>query len=142
MQILKKMLSRSVGSVDLASLVLRLVFCGLMIFNHAFLKLTLFGERPESFPDPVGIGPSTSFYLVIFAEIICASLVMVGLFTRLALVPLLIAMSVALFRVQWGNDLMDKELPLLYLSVWTALMFLGPGRWSLDSRLKLLEKYR
>ncbi len=132
---IKKILSPDVISVDLAALMLRLTFCGLMIFNHAFIKLTLFGESPESFPDPVGVGASTSFYLVIFAEIICASLVLIGLFTRLALVPLLATMAVALFKVQWANELTDKELPLLYLAVWVALMLLGPGRWSVDWRI-------
>jgi putative oxidoreductase len=132
---LKKLLSPVVFSVNLAALVLRITFCGLMIFNHAFIKLTLFGERPESFPDPLGLGSSTSYYLVIFAEIICASLVLIGLFTRLALAPLLITMMVALFKVQWANELTDKELPLLYLAVWVALMLLGPGRWSVDWRI-------
>ncbi len=132
---IKKMLSPAVFSVDIAALALRLTFCGLMIFNHAFIKLTIFGERPESFPDPVGVGGSTSFYLVIFAEIVCASLVLIGLFTRLALVPLLVTMLVALFKVQWANELTDKELPLLYLAVWVALLLLGPGRWSVDWRI-------
>lgn len=134
------MLSPAIASVDQAALLLRLVFCGLMIYNHAFVKLTLFGESPDSFPDPVGIGSSTSFYFVMFAEIICASLVLIGLFTRFALVPLLVTMSVALFRVQWSNPLTDKELPLLYLGVFVALMLLGPGRWSIDSRLGWQQK--
>jgi len=61
--------------------------------------------------------------------------VLIGLFTRLALVPLLATMAVALFKVQWANELTDKELPLLYLVVWVALMLLGPGRWSVDWRI-------
>ena len=131
----RKLLSTSVWSLDAAALTLRLVFCGLMIYNHAFVKLTLFGESPDSFPDPVGIGSSASFYFVMFAETICAFLVLIGLFTRLSLMPLLATMLVALFRVQWSNPLTDKELPLLYLGVFIALMYIGPGRWSLDSRM-------
>ena len=139
---LKNLLSPAIASVDAAALLLRLVFCGLMMYNHAVVKLTLFGESPDSFPDPVGIGASNSFYFVIFAEIICAFMVMFGLFTRLALIPLLITMAVALFRVQWANPLTDKELPLIYLGVFAALMFLGPGKWSVDARMSWLRKWQ
>ena len=52
----------------------------------------------------------------------------------LALLPLLVTMAVAVFQVQWSNPLADKELPLLYLSVYVAIWLLGPGRVSVDAR--------
>ncbi len=119
-------------TLDGAALLLRIVFCGLMVYNHGAMKLTLFSEDPDSFPDPVGLGASTSYYLVVFAEAICSVLVLLGLFTRLALLPLLAAMAVAVLAVNWSNPLTDKELPLLYLSVYAAIFLLGPGRFSLD----------
>lgn len=114
---------------------MRLVFCGLMVYNHGLIKITLFSESPESFSDPLGIGASASYYLVVFAEAICSGLVLLGLFTRLALLPLLGTMAVAIFSVNWENPLTDKELPLLYFSVYVAIWLLGPGRFSLDWRL-------
>ncbi len=122
-------------SLDWAALLMRLVFCGLMVYNHGLMKIILFSESPDSFSDPLGIGASASYYLVVFAEAICSGLVLLGLFTRLALLPLLVTMVVAVFSVNWDNTLTEKELPLLYLSVYIAIWLLGPGRFSLDERL-------
>ena len=135
LRMLKRILSPLPYSMDWAALVMRLVFCGLMVYNHGLMKIVLFSESPESFSDPLGIGASASYYLVVFAEGICSALVLLGLFTRLALLPLLVTMLVAVFSVNWDNPLTEKELPLLYLSVYVAIWFLGPGRFSLDWRM-------
>lgn len=131
----KRILSPMPYSLDWAALLMRLVFCGLMVYNHGLMKIILFSESPDSFSDPLGIGASASYYLVVFAEAICSGLVLLGLFTRLALLPLLVTMVVAVFSVNWDNTLTEKELPLLYLSVYIAIWLLGPGRFSLDERL-------
>ncbi|HPI08900.1 MAG TPA: DoxX family protein [Saprospiraceae bacterium] len=132
---LRRMSSLAVLSTDWAALVLRVIFCGLLLYNHAFVKFALFRDNPDSFPDPLGFGAAPSFYLVMFAEMICGALVMLGLFTRPALVPLIITMTVALLRIHWENEITDKELPLLYLAVYGAIFMLGPGRFSVDRRM-------
>jgi putative oxidoreductase len=142
MSIFPRLLSTAPGSLDAASLVLRLVFCLLMIYQHAFVQVSLFGESPESFPDPLGIGSTVSFYLVVAAQLGCALFVLLGFMTRLALLPLLFTMTVALIRVHWDNPLSDKELPLLYLGVFLALYWLGPGKWSIDRRRELRRQAR
>jgi putative oxidoreductase len=129
----KKLLAPAPYSLDWAALLMRLVFCGLMAYNHGLMKISLFSESPESFPDPLGIGSHATYILAIFAEAVCAGLVLLGLFTRLALLPLLVTMAVAAFNVNWDNSLPEKELPLLYLSVYVAIWLLGPGRFSLDA---------
>jgi putative oxidoreductase len=118
-------------------LILRLGTGGLLVYGHGWSKLVHFGERLATFADPIGLGPQASFVLVVFAEVVCSLLVMLGLFTRLAVVPLLIFFVVAAF-VQHGHDPWSRrELPLLFGLPYLTLLFTGPGRYALDAQLRL-----
>ena len=82
---------------DFGLLAVRLLAGGMML-THGIPKIDrVFGEGPVKFADPFGLGPEISLVLVIFAEVACSLLVMVGLKTRLATIPLLITMLVAAF---------------------------------------------
>lgn len=104
-----------------------------MIYGHGWGKLANFGDLYDRFPDPLGIGPGVGLTLVIFAEVICASLVILGLYTRFALIPLLIDMSVVVFLVHPGDPWAKTELPLLFLVSFVVLLIVGPGWYSLDN---------
>jgi putative oxidoreductase len=70
--------------------------------------------------------------MVIFAEFFCALFIIIGLFTRLATIPLIITMSVALFKAH-NVDIFGKgELAGLYLTCFLVLLLLGPGKVSVD----------
>jgi putative oxidoreductase len=132
---LRTLFSASIYSKDFAALVLRLTFGGLLLFSHGYMKWTLFSESMDSFPDPLGMGSKLSFYAIIFAETICAALVMLGLFTRLALLPMLFAMFVAILGIHWDSPVSEQELAILYFAVYLAIFLLGPGKYSLDNYL-------
>ena len=70
--------------------------------------------------------------LTVFAELICAGLIVIGLATRWAAVFGAITMFVAAFVIHGDDPLRKQELALMYLSIYTALICLGPGRFSLD----------
>ncbi|MEY3369216.1 MAG: hypothetical protein RI973_2371 [Bacteroidota bacterium] len=124
-------------STDLALLLLRLIFGGLMIINHGWKKLMkFFADGPLEFGDPIGIGAPASLVLVTFAEVGCALLLMIGLYTRLATIPLIITMAVAGFVVHLGDGLKEMEMALLYFFAYIALGLTGPGWYSLDAQLR------
>src|SRR5690625_166101 len=85
-------------SPHLAILILR-IGAAALILTHGYPKLMQLLEGNFAFPDPIGIGAIATLILVVFAEIICAVFVLVGFYTRLFLIPLIINMGVAYFIV-------------------------------------------
>ena len=107
------------------------------------------GIQKFLFPDELGVGRFTKIGIpspqmlapfVGYVEIICGSLILVGLLTRLAAIPLIIDMLVAIATT---------KIPMLASGFWTmaheartdwsmifgsiVLLIIGPGPWSLDA---------
>lgn len=118
--------------LDIALLILRLGIAVLML-THGIPKLnTLLDGGDIQFADPFGLGATPSLVLSIFAEVFCSFLLVLGLATRLAVIPLKINMLVALCTVH-ANDPIGKQEPVLhYLLVYVVLMITGAGAISLD----------
>ncbi|WP_029033285.1 DoxX family protein [Salinimicrobium terrae] len=120
------------SKIDLGLLILRLGAAGLML-THGFPKLmNLFGSEEIVFADPFGLGMGTSLALVVFAEFVCSILVILGLGTRLAVIPLMITMFVAAFIIHASDPFQRKEMAILYLLIFTVLLITGAGKHSLD----------
>ena len=124
-------LSSRALSMDLGLLILRLVSGGAMI-THGFPKLQKVVNNNLQFADPRGVGEGLSLYLATFAEFFCAILIILGLQTRLASIPLIINMAVIFFIVHAADPFGDKEMPLLYLGMFLTIFFTGPGKYSVD----------
>jgi putative oxidoreductase len=134
---MKKLMSINYSSFafNVSMLIMRLVFGGMMI-RHGFTKLTKFNEVAPTFIDPFHIGTKASLALVVFAEFFCALFLVIGLFTRGALVALVICMAVAVFIYHKGQSLDESEAAVLYLGAYAAMILLGPGKFSVDGLVK------
>lgn len=119
---------------DLGLLVLR-VWLGLsMLLLHGWSKVEKYAGMSQGFPDPLGVGPAMSLNLVIFAEVLCALLLVVGLAARLAALPLVVTMAVAFFGIHGGTLVGEGngEMAFIYLAGFVALLIAGPGKFSFD----------
>jgi putative oxidoreductase len=117
---------------DLGLLAIRLLSGGMML-THGIPKFDrLFGEGPVKFADPVGLGPEISLGMVLFAEVGCSLLVMLGFKTRWATLPLLFTMLMAAFYAHGNDPFSDKELSLLFFTLFLSILISGGGRFSLD----------
>ncbi|HVG13886.1 MAG TPA: DoxX family protein [Chitinophagaceae bacterium] len=131
---MKKLFSTktSESALSFALFVLRVGAGSLMLMSHGLDKLIHFSQKANNFANPFGIGSTASLSLVIFAEFFCAVFIILGLFTRLAAIPLIINMGVALFIAHNGDFFGKGELSALFLAAFITLLFAGPGRFSLD----------
>lgn len=128
--------SNQLGVRGSLGLLLLRVLSGVFMLTHGVGKLgALLGPGPIQFPDPIGLGAATSLVLAVFAEFLCSILLILGLGTRLAAIPLLITMLVAGLIVHAADPFAGKELALLYAVAFAAIALLGPGRYSIDNLL-------
>ena len=130
---MKKLLSIHYNALafNTAMLILR-VTMGALMMAHGYSKLIGFDSIKVKFYDFLGLGASTSLALAIFAEFFCALFIIIGLFTRLVAIPLIITMSIALFQVHQMDFFDTGEKAALFLSGYAALLLCGPGRASVD----------
>ena len=131
---MKKLFNTRTGerSFSTGMFLLRVTSGSLMLVDHGLDKLMHFSEKAARFSDPFHIGSTTSLALVVFAEFFCAAFIVLGLFTRLAAIPLIIAMGVALFVAHKGEFFGQGESAGLYMVIFLCILIMGPGKFSLD----------
>lgn len=125
--------------------VLRVGIGLMMLVGHGIPKLQKFGQMKEGFYVPdffplYYMSPLVSLIALISAEVVAASLLVLGLLTRPAAFVLGFAMVVAAF----GHHAADpwffkggaaKELALMYLIPAVVLILSGGGGYSLDAMI-------
>ncbi len=123
-------------NTDFGLLILRLTSGGFML-THGLPKLMGYSQYVTQFPDPIGFGVPVALSLTIFAEVICAGMLAIGLFSRLALIPLIITMAVAGFVIHGADPFQKKEMAFLFLSIYVALFLMGSGKYSVQEFFKI-----
>ncbi len=133
---MRKLLSinYSAGAFNFAMLLFRLTF-GVLMMNHGYGKLTNFNNMASKMPNLLGMGGTVTAALVVFAEFFCALFIILGLFTRFACIPLIIAMAYALIVAHKWDAFGDGGAAALYLCAFIVLLFIGPGKISVDGMM-------
>lgn len=129
-----KFLNSSPISLDLGLLIFRIFLAGGLL-THGYPKLLKVLSGNTQFMNPLGIGQEISLYLSTFAEFFCATLVLLGLFNRVASAIIVLNMATVFFIVHSADEFGKKELPFLYFGLFLALFLIGPGRHSLDNKI-------
>jgi putative oxidoreductase len=121
--------------LNIGLLILRFASGGLMAINHGWGKLSTFSENHDDFYDWMGLGPTVSLVLTVFAEFFCGLFVLLGIGTRIFAIPLFITMAVAFFAVHAGDPFGKREDSFQYMILFLTVILAGPGKFSLDQLL-------
>jgi putative oxidoreductase len=83
--------------------------------------------------------PALNAAVVAYSQLICGALLVVGLFTRLATIPIVVSMAIALLtakrdKIHGLYDLVGQD-ELTYLVMLLMIALIGPGIASLDHLL-------
>lgn len=117
---------------DIGILLFRLGISALMLTHGIPKLLMIFSSEEISFGDPIGVGEVATLTFAVFAEFICSVLIILGLGTRLAVIPIIIVMAVAALYIHVPDGFSRQELPLLFMFGYILLFCTGSGKYSLD----------
>ena len=122
---------------DIGLLILRITIGGLL-FLHGIHKISAGIENQIQLLSNNGL-PGQLMYFVYISEVIAPVLLLMGVFTRISALTIVLTMITILFVIPGpllGLDIHGAsviELQLLYLLIPMALFFTGPGRYRLKN---------
>ena len=116
---------------DAGLLFMRLAAALLLLFVHGLPKLLGWSTELQHIEDPFGLGPSLTLGMAVFAEVVCPILLILGIGARLACLPVLVVLLVALVVVHPDWSLEQGQFAWLLLALYGGLAITGPGAFSI-----------
>ena len=126
---------------DFGLLFLRVSGALFLLWVHGLPKLLDFTAQLQLIEDPFHLGAHLTLILAIFAEVLCPLLIVAGVLVRLACLPILFVLLVALLIVHPQWSLFEGQFGWLLLIVFTSILIAGPGRLALNDRFAGVFRY-
>jgi putative oxidoreductase len=118
---------------DAGLLLLRLAGAFLLLYVHGLPKLFHYSSELQHIEDPFNMGANLTLSLAIFSEVLCPLLIAAGIFTRLACLPIVFLLLVAMVLVHPEWSIAEGQFGWLLLTIFASIAVAGPGRYSLQS---------
>lgn len=118
--------------VHLSLLVFRIAISVELMAVHGLKKIGIGVEAAEQVPNPFGLPGEINQALAIASNLVFPVLVIFGLLTRLAILPVLAVTLSGYFVIHWHDSLWEKDMPFMYSIAFLLLGVLGPGKYSMD----------
>jgi putative oxidoreductase len=126
---------------DWGLLFLRVSGALLLLWVHGLPKLLHFSAELQNIEDPFHLGAHLTLMLAVVAEVLCPLLIIAGLLVRLACLPILFVLWVAMVIVHPDWSLFEGQFGWLLLIVFTSILIAGPGRLALNVRFAGALRY-
>jgi putative oxidoreductase len=125
-------------------LALRVPTCLCLFIKHGYEKIFMFSEMSQYFFDPLHIGHVPSLIIAMISDAICSFLILFGIATRWACIyvfcNIFVAWALCHHFIFFGRTVGDHgEIIVLYLIFLTGIFIGGPGKYSVDARLKAIS---
>ena len=115
------------ASIAWGLLFMRVSAALLLLWVHGLPKLLNWNLELQRIEDPFGLGANLTLGLAVFAEVLCPLLLMLGIYARLACLPVLAVLAVALGVVHPYWTLDQGQFAWLLIILFGGLALTGPG---------------
>ncbi|WP_460136707.1 DoxX family protein [Pseudomonas sp. S1_E04] len=105
-----------------------------LLWVHGLPKVLNYSEQLKLIEDPFHLGAHITLLLAIFAEVLCPVLIVAGVLVRLACLPILAVLLIAMVVVHPEWTLFEGQFGWLLLIIFTSVLIAGPGRFTLGQR--------
>ncbi|MFJ4344827.1 DoxX family protein [Pseudomonas sp. NPDC089401] len=113
------------------------VMAGLLLLCiHGLPKLLDWNAQLQLIEDPFGLGAPLTLGLAVFAEVLCPVLLVLGVAARLACLPVLAVLLVALVVVHPDWTLEQGQFAWLLVALYGGLALTGPGAYSVSAMVR------
>lgn len=99
---------------------------------HGMKKFRLENGQKEQVPNPLHLPENLNGLVATFADTIVPFLIVLGLITRLAILPTISVTAIGYFVVHRKDSPEVRDVPYMYTLSLLLLLVLGPGRYSID----------
>lgn len=115
---------------DFGLLFLRISSALLVLYVHGLPKLFHWQTELQHIDDPLHFGAMLTLLCALFAEIVCPLFIFLGLWTRLACLPLLFLLLVSMLLVHADWSIEQGQFGWLLMIVFTTIAVSGPGKFT------------
>jgi putative oxidoreductase len=106
-----------------------------LIVVHGLKKIGVGVQEAEHIPNPLHLPESLYNGFAIAANLFFPLMVIAGICTRLATLPILAVTVTGYFVIHGHGTLLEKDTPFMYSLAFLLIAVLGAGKYSIDNRL-------
>ncbi len=103
-----------------------------LLIAHGLKKIGIGVTMAEIVPNPLGLPDFFNQAFAIVANVIMPLFIAVGLFTKVATLPILAITLSGYFMVHFNDPIAVKDVPFIYSICFLFITIVGPGKYSLD----------
>lgn len=120
------------NSFDSGMLIFRILLSVELIYAHGLKKIGIGVGEAEIVPNPLGLPDVFNSLFADAANLIFPLFVIMGLMTRLAVLPILAVTLTGYFVLHFHDAPLIKDTPYMYSLSYLLILFFGAGKYSLD----------